>query len=129
MIEKKLTERLVRETLRVELTNGNDGRGHKFFRSAKVREQIETYLRAEGLVREPFAFPVRLKITRVLGKGQRLWDADSILRGNSKELVDALVAVGWFADDGPKHIVEAIGMQHDGMREQGPCVIVEVWKA
>ena len=90
--------------LPIELDNGNAGRGSRWFRSSNVRKKIEKVLRQLGLAREPYDVPVSLTITRIVGKGQRLWDADSIGRGNAKELVDALVAVGFFHDDGPKFI-------------------------
>jgi hypothetical protein len=112
--------------LPLELTNGNDGRGNKWFRSSKVRDDIEWMLRAFGQVRKPFDHPVMIRITRVLGKGQRLWDSDSIGRGNSKELIDALVAVGWFVDDCPKHIIETQFRQTIPKTRGLPSVIVEV---
>jgi len=118
---------LLSATFAIELTNGNDGRGNKWFSSAKVRKQIETQLLAAGHEREPFDHPVRLVITRILGTGQRKWDADSILRGNSKELIDALVAIGWFVDDGPRWITRVDGEQDDTRRQDGPAVKLEVW--
>ena len=33
-------------------------------------------------------------VNRMLGPNQWKWDADSVLRGSAKELIDALVAVG-----------------------------------
>ena len=112
----------------IELTNGNDGRGSKWFRSSEIRKRIESQLRALGEDREPFEFPVRLKLTRVLGHNQRLWDNDSILRGSAKELIDALVAVGWFHDDGPKFITEVRGAQEVPAERREPWTRATVWK-
>lgn len=93
--------------LPIELNNGNDGRGGKWFSSAKVRTKIEATLRATGHVRpKPFDHSVSLLVTRILGPRQQKWDADSYQRGNLKELIDALVVCGWFVDDGPKFIEE-----------------------
>lgn len=93
--------------LPIELNNGNDGRGGKWFSSAKVRTKIEALLRATGHVRpKPFDRSVCLRVTRILGPRQQKWDADSYQRGNLKELIDALVVCGWFVDDGPKFIEE-----------------------
>jgi hypothetical protein len=93
--------------LPIELNNGNDGRGGKWFSSAKVRTKIEATLRATGHVRpRPFDRSVWLLVTRILGPRQQKWDADSYQRGNLKELIDALVVCGWFVDDGPKFIEE-----------------------
>ena len=117
---------LLCKTLPIELTNGNDGRGSKWFSSAKVRKKIEETLRDLELERDPFEFRVNIVLTRVLGKGQRFWDADSILRGNAKELIDALVAVGWFHDDGQKYVAEVRAFQDASQRASGPSVVVKV---
>ena len=94
--------------LPIELNNGNDGRGGKWFSSAKVRTKIEALLRAEGhtMQRPISSGKVCILITRILGPRQQKWDADSYQRGNLKELIDALVVCGWFVDDGPKYIEE-----------------------
>lgn len=94
--------------LPIELNNGNDGRGGRWFSSAKVRTKIEALLRAEGhTMQQPISSgKVSILITRILGPRQQKWDADSYQRGNLKELIDALVVCGWFVDDGPKFIDE-----------------------
>lgn len=97
---------LARITLPIELTNGNDGRGSRWFRSSIDRKKIETLLRARGLTAKPFDFAVNVVVTRLIPKGGRAWDTSSIGRGNWKEIEDALVACGWFHDDGPKWITE-----------------------
>ena len=78
--------------------------------------------------REPFKFPVRVVLTRILGPKQRLWDADSVLRGSAKQLIDGLVDAGWFVDDGPKYITEMDGRQDKSNRTEGPAVLIEVFK-
>lgn len=110
--------------LPIELTNGNDGRGSKWFSSAKARKTIEATLHAHR--RTPFTVPVHLTLTRILGAGQRLWDNDSIGRGNAKELIDSLVALGWFHDDKPKWIFGVDYRQDDKRRSLGPAVEVVV---
>ena len=127
-MERKLMETaILTEVLPIELTNGNDGRGGKWFKTAKVRKVLESKLRRWGLVREPFDHPVTIRLTRVLGRGQRLWDADSVGRGNSKELIDAMVACGWFTDDSPKYIAHCDFRQDPSQRENGPAVLFEVF--
>ena len=116
-------------TLPFELTNGNDGRGSKWFSSSKIRKKFEKDLRLLGMVREPFAYPVEITVTRILGPKQSLWDSSSIGRGNWKEIEDALVACGWFVDDGPKYIKRTTYEQDATRRHQGPCVEVAVVKA
>lgn len=120
---------LVRARLPMELTNGNDGRGNKWFKSSNVRKRVESELRMLGLVRKPFSVPVEVHVTRILGKGQRLWDSSSIGRGNWKEIEDALVSCGWFVDDGPAHIRRTVFDQDDSQRQQGPAIDVLVIKA
>lgn len=113
-----------RETFLIpfELTNGNDGRGSKWFSSAKLRKQIEEELRLRRMVRTPFEFPVTCHVVRILGKGQRLWDTSSIGRGNWKEIEDALVACGWFTDDSPKYITRTTFDQTASRKFEGPAV-------
>jgi len=114
----------------IELTNGNDGRGGKWFSSAKMRKQIEATLIATGHRRKPFDVPVSLMITRVMAARQRAWDADSWQRGNLKELIDALVVVGWFFDDSPKYIQEVRFRQlAESTRPEKSTTIVEVFSA
>lgn len=107
-----------------ELTNGNDGRGSKWFSSDKVRKQIEADLRKLRMVRTPFLFPVTVHVVRILGPGQRLWDSSSIGRGNWKEIEDALVACGWFTDDSPKFITMTTFDQTASRRFEGPAIEV-----
>ena len=120
---------ILTQLLPFELTNNNQGRGRAWYSSANVRKKIERELRLLGLEREPFEFPVVVRVTRILGKGQRLWDSDSILRGNSKELIDSLVVCGWFHNDSPKWIVETQAGQDASQRANGPAVLIEVFRA
>jgi len=108
------------------LTNGNDGRGRAWYSSANNRKKFEKVLRAQGFERVPFEYRVKVTVTRILGKGQRLWDSSSIGRGNWKEIEDSLVAVGFFYDDGPKCISETRFLQDDTQRENGPKIHVKI---
>jgi hypothetical protein len=116
---------LLSRLLPIELTNGNDGRGSKWFKSSKIRKQIAIVLFTEK--RKPFDYPVAIRITRILGRKQQLWDSDSVGRGNAKELIDSLVELGWFHDDGPKWITHCDYRQDSSQRENGPSVLVEVF--
>lgn len=109
-----------------ELTNGNDGRGSKWFSSAKLRKKFEADLRKMKLTRNPFDHPVNVTVTRILGPKQSLWDSSSIGRGNWKEIEDALVACGWFHDDSPKYIKRTTFEQDATQRKIGPCIEVIV---
>lgn len=123
-----ITDALLDVTLPIEITNGNDGRGSRWFKSSNVRKKLEATLRTLGLVRKPFDHQVRLTVIRIVGKGQRLWDASSVGRGNWKELEDAMVVCGWFHDDGPKWISEVRFYQDDTQRHVGPAVRVVVYE-
>ena len=112
--------------LPIKPDNRNQGRGGSFWRTAKDREAFEWQLRASGYTRPTCGSRVDLTLTRVLGKGDRLWDADSVLRGNAKELIDSLVALGWFHDDGPKWIRHCDGRQDKTRRDVGPCWEIEI---
>lgn len=113
-------------TLPFELTNGNDGRGYAWYKSASARKKFERQLRMLGHVRTPFDVPVKVTVTRILGKRQREWDASSGLRGNWKEIEDALVACGWFHDDKPQWIVATDFRQDASQRTNGPAVKVTI---
>jgi len=118
---------VLHKILPFELTNGNDGRGSKWFSSAKLRKEFEKNLRLLGYERKPFATPVHVAVTRILGQGQRLWDSSSIGRGNYKELEDALVAIGWFHDDSPKWITETRFFQDASRRDQGSAIEIQIY--
>ena len=107
----------------IKLTNSNNGRGHHWGASASFRDKAEKKLRALGLARAvPFPCRVTVTVTRILGKGERLWDSSSVLRGNWKELEDALVALGWFVDDSTQYIATTDGRQDDTRRNKGPGI-------
>ena len=109
-------------TLPIELTNNNAGRTQHFGRSASQRKKYERLIRKEFGQQKPFDVSVQLVVIRVLGKNQRLWDYSSVLRGNWKEIEDALVACGFLHDDGPEYVKLVIGVQETMGRERGPCV-------
>lgn len=112
--------------LPIEMTNGNDGRGGKWFKSATLRKKYEVMLPHFT----PFNFRVNVMVTRFMGPKQREWDSSSWQRGNYKEIEDALVAKGLFADDSPKHIKETRCRQVTS-KESGrttPATMIEVFK-
>jgi hypothetical protein len=121
-----VSEVLIVQTLPLELKNYNTGRGHAHWQSTKIRKEYESVLRARRLTRQPFDRCVDVVLCRVLGPKQRLWDADSVLRGSAKELIDSLVACGWFHDDGPEWIRRAVGIQDKSQRHNGPAVVIAV---
>lgn len=123
---KIITMTLLNKTIPFNLTNGNEGRGGSWHNSAKLRRDVEIKLRMLGLTRKPFDVPVTVHVTRVLGKGQRLWDSSSISRGSYKEIEDALVVCGWFHDDSPKYITETRFYQDDSQREKGPNIYISI---
>ena len=121
----------IRLLLPIKLTNNNDGQSRSWFKSHKHRNTISGVLRLllRGMTITPPDHKQNIVITRILGRGERLWDADSVLRGNAKQLIDALVEAGFFHDDGPAFIVEAIGRQISTNRVVGPAVEVEIRRA
>lgn len=123
-----MNECVLREFLKIKLTNGNKGQTKHWGKTATDRDELEMELRCFHGTRKPFTFPVRLHVTRVLGAGENLWDFSSIGRGNWKQIEDSLVALGWFADDGPKFITGIEFFQDAESRSDGPGVLVEVFK-
>ena len=116
-------------TLPITLTNSNDGQGRAWFSSAKSRKVMERDLIALGHRREPFEHPVKVVITRILGKNQRFWDSSSVLRGNYKQLEDAMVECGWFHDDSTKYITVTLGLQDASQRKNGPATRIQIFDA
>jgi hypothetical protein len=49
-----------------------------------------------------------------------------VLRGNYKEIEDALVACGWFVDDSMQYIAITIGKQDETRRKEGPAIELEI---
>ena len=128
LIQVPLGRLVLSVTLPIELTNSNDGQGHTWHRTAKIRKDYGTCLKACGHFRRPFKAKINLRITRILGKGQRLWDQSSVLRGSAKQLEDALVFCGWFVDDSPKWIGLVIGDQEIPKKRGKPQVKIEVFQ-
>jgi hypothetical protein len=97
--------------LPIELTNNNTGRTQHFGRSASQRKKYERIIRVKFGQQVPFSSKVEIVVQRVLAARQRLWDFSSVLRGNWKEIEDALVACGFLSDDGPEYVGLCIGDQ------------------
>ncbi len=97
--------------LPIELTNNNTGRTQHFGRSASQRRKYERIIRGKFGQQKPFECKVDVVVVRVLAKRQRLWDYSSVLRGNWKEIEDALVACGFLHDDGPQYVGCCLGLQ------------------
>lgn len=117
-------------TLPVSITNRNDGTGHSWHRTHVSKKKYLHDLAAQGFKRaEPYPFPVWVMVFRVLGPRERLWDYSSGLRGSYKELEDALTDLGWWVDDGPKHIRACDFRQDATQRENGPAVRLEIYRA
>lgn len=114
-------------TLDIELTNNNTGKSYRW-RRKRDRDGFEQLLKAWNLVRTPFDVPVRVVVTRILGPRQSMWDYSSGLRGNYKELEDALVACGWWHDDGPRWIRDVAFRQDASQRVNGPKVRIQVFE-
>lgn len=145
-IMRFLGETMFTMVIDAKLSNSNSGQGRSWHMSAKDRKEFAKLVPKSMVVvddHDPVAFedslkgitlsdPVALIVTRVLGPRERLWDSDSVLRGNAKQVIDAVVATGLIADDGPKHVALTVGVQDDSRREQGPSIeisFLEVVKA
>ena len=105
-----------------ELTNGNDGRTKHFGFSAHQRKRFSRDIGFLFPRRVPYEVPVSVTVVRILGKSDRLWDSSSGLRGNYKEIEDALVECRFFWDDSPKWITETRFQQDSSRRDKGPSI-------
>lgn len=125
---------LLRVRLPIRLTNGNTGRNHSFYASARFRRDLGTRLIAWGLKRTPFEHPVTVTVIRVLAKREREWDTDCWQRGNLKEIIDALTAAKrdklpsacWFHDDSKKWITATHFATDSTERPLEPAIILEI---
>lgn len=124
-------------TVGKELKNGNNGQTKHFSASHKEKKEwlnalplsdvdvngvemsFETFTE-EVLDSSPVACMVGIVVERFLGKRQRLWDSDSVLRGNCKQGIDAFVTRGVLSDDSMKHVSWTLGVQNDSDKENGP---------
>jgi Holliday junction resolvase RusA-like endonuclease len=99
-------------TIDMELTSGNSGQQKHWYESHKQRRRIEDILKEIHRKREvPYMTKVALNIVRLYSGRQREWDCDNLLRGNSKQLIDSMVSVGFFLDDSTKYITQVVGSQ------------------
>jgi len=114
-------------TLTVPLSNNNEGQTRHFTASLKWKRLYAKAL--AGHKAAPPVYPQRITITRILGKGERLWDADSVLRGSAKQLIDALKDAGFMTDDSPRYITEVFGKQDASQRPAGPAIKIEFERA
>lgn len=113
--------------LPIELTNNNTGRTQHFGRSASQRKKYERIIRSKFGQQSPFGSKVDVVVQRVLAARQRLWDSSSVVRGNWKEIEDALVACGFLHDDGPDYVGLCIGVQDAETRLIGDGGFVRVY--
>jgi hypothetical protein len=120
---------LARLSFTFDMSNGNDGRGSKPWKSNDERKKLQRILLAlnDGAARDVFTRPVMVVVTRVLGPRQSKWDVDSTHRGTMKQLLDAMVAVGWFFDDSPQWITYTHVNQDGASRLDGPRIRVQIW--
>jgi hypothetical protein len=125
-----------------KLKNANNGQTKHWSGSHKERRLFQDTLASAEVVTKNGVEPLSsflttrhwdagdkagLVVYRVLGKRERLWDSDSVLRGNYKQLQDSLVEVGLFEDDNPDYIEWVLGLQDKSRRDEGSCVEIEIY--
>ena len=133
-----ISEQLFTITIYKELKNNNVGRSAHWSSAHKSKREWANALKTADVVTETgvhFTLPefhndvllnahvqqrVGIIVKRVLGKGQRFWDADSILRGNLKEGLDSIVDAGLLLDASTKPVAWCLGIQDDSRRNEGP---------
>ena len=113
--------------LPIKLNNGNVGRTTHYGASARRRKAYENLLRSLGLVKTPPEHRQRIVVIRLLGKGEKYYDSDSLGRGNVKEILDSMTACGFWKDDSYKHLEVHYG-QDASDRKNGFAVKIQVRK-
>lgn len=115
--------------LPIAITNDNDGRTKHYGISKDRRIRYERKLRSLGHTRQPFGQQTDVVVTRILGPSEKKLDQSSVLRGNYKEIEDALVWLGWWHDDSPPYIRFVLPDQDATQREIGPAIRIDVYAA
>lgn len=104
--------------LQVKLRSTNSFSERSWRDRHKERNQLE-WLLLEALGKaKRLDGPVKITVTRVLGPKDRLFDRGNLEGGSVKQLVDALVRLGWMANDCPNHLVELVCLQDPDNRDQ-----------
>ncbi len=125
---RELSDGSIELVMPVRLTNANNGQTKHYRPTAKFRKDCGAWCKVWFPGKRPFDHPVRLVVTRILAKGQQLWDEDSIGRGNAKQLIDSMVACGIFHDDQRKWITNVDYRQDANQRLDYPRVSVRIIK-
>ena len=140
------SELLFTITIPHKLKNNNNGQTRHWSSSAAERKkwmkaldgaEVETVngdvfgfheFATHVLLGEPVAQKVGIEVHRVLGPRERHWDADSVLRGSAKQLIDSLVECSYLTDDSMKYILWALGTQ-SSERSDESHVLVRIFGA
>ena len=122
--------------VKIDMSNRNAGTGGAWYKSANVKKAMDiAVLEAMQLIPDkykdelPLPLKVNLVVTRIVGKGQRFFDPDSVLRGDAKQLIDAIVTCGILRDDSYRNIDYVLGRQDSTRRKEGPMVTVDFYRA
>lgn len=115
--------------LPIAITNDNDGRTKHYGVNKDRRIRYERKLRSLGHARQPFGQQTDVVVTRILGPNEKKLDQSSVLRGNYKEIEDALVWLGWWHDDSPPYIRFVLPDQDATQRDIGPAIRIDVYAA
>lgn len=118
--------------LPIGISNKNDGQGRAWYGTNNDKKRFLNDLvwlsRDDDYDLSPLDDgQYNVVVTRILGKRQRLYDADSVLRGNFKQLMDALVSIGLLADDGATAINFMVALQDSTNRKNGPAIQLDFY--
>lgn len=139
------TKHLLTLALNAELKNNNTGQSRHWSSAHQEKKIMMLALRSSRIIApgdgnmmfsefscnimsEPFDRIVDISVLRILGKGQRLWDPDSILRGNCKQLIDSAVDAKILVDDSTRWVGRILGEQCDQQRDRGPSIEISFWE-
>lgn len=137
---------IIKIVVKAEVSNRNDGQGRHWSASSKARTRLFDACRDAEFYRWNFdaddwelsdlkscKIPSRQKVdilaTRVLGPKRRMWDPDSILRGEFKQLLDSLVQLRVIEDDSSKYVGYVVGDQDPSRRHDGDSFELTFYEA
>jgi len=121
-LEGKPAERIL--TLKLNIISKNERDGLHWSQRRKLRWEYEREIIFQVGISTPPDYKQHVTYTRVLGKGQRLFDESNLLAGSLCELQDCLGSCGYLHDDSPKWLAYPTCEQVTTRRDEGPLLIV-----
>lgn len=94
----------------------------------RYRERKDWEWELRALLGRPrlVAGPVLVRVTRYLGPRERRFDPGNLEGGSVKQILDALVRLGWLRDDSPRWLELVIAQDGTRRLKPGTAIRIEV---